>query len=163
MHPWARAGDGGSAGWVRAHVSVLGKSRCPVLALLLGAWVLLLGATWRLAPAWDQFTQGGDATFLPEDAPSRRGRQLFKTAFPDEFADSNIVLVVTRDDGGTGLREQDKEFIGQVLTPALKQLAEEENQAGPGAGSADGAAEGQSRAARGPARTGRAGVPSAGR
>jgi RND superfamily putative drug exporter len=122
---------------------LLGNTVTRLWPLLLGAWLLLLVVGWRLAPAWEEVTQGGDVSFLPGDSPSRRGQELFKKAFPDEYADSSVVLVVSREEDATGLRDQDKKFIAQILTPALKKMAEEEGSpaaqdAGSGAGVAGG-------------------------
>src|ERR1700687_3742506 len=98
----------------------LGNAVSRFWPVFLGAWILLLVASARLAPRWDEVTQGEDIAFLPEDAPSRRGEDLFQKAFPDQYAGSSVVLVVSREEGGTGLLDQDKEFINRVLTPALK-------------------------------------------
>src|SRR5258708_7288697 len=103
--------------------ALLGKAVTRFWPLLLGAWLVLLGAGRTFAPAWDEGTQAGDAFFLPEDSPSRRGERLFKEAFPGEYAGSSVVLIVSREDG-TGLREEDRKFLAQALTPALKELAD---------------------------------------
>jgi hypothetical protein len=51
--------------------ALLGKAVTRFWPLLLGAWLVLLGAGRYFAPAWDEVTQAGDAFFLPEDSPSR--------------------------------------------------------------------------------------------
>src|ERR1700688_3187554 len=104
---------------------LLGKTVTRFWPLLLGAWLLLLGAGCYFAPAWDDVTQGGDSPFFPEDAPSRRGEQLFKKAFPDEYSGSSVILVLSREEDGTELLEQDKKFSAEILTPALKKIAGE--------------------------------------
>ena len=101
----------------------LGRTVAGRSPLVLGLWVVLLAAGWRLAPSWYNVTQGGDYAFLPDDAPSRRGEELLQRAFPDQYSASSIVLVVRRDEDGAGLSEQDRQFIRQILTPALKGLA----------------------------------------
>src|SRR4051812_42644660 len=131
------------AGLVNFMFPLLGKTVTRFWPLVLAAWLLLLGAGRHLAPAWDEVTRSGDTPFLPEDAPSRRGEQLFKKAFPDEYAGSGVVLVLSRDGDGTGLQESDKKFIGEVLTPALKKMAGQDGSPaargpGPGAGAAGG-------------------------
>src|SRR5689334_18835107 len=113
----------------------LGKTVTRFWPLWLGAWILLLGLTWRLAPPWDEVTQGGDVVFLPDDTPSRRGEQLFKQAFPDEYFDSSVVLILSREEDSIGLKEQDKKFISQFLTPALKKLADKGTSPGQETGS----------------------------
>src|SRR5262249_56171424 len=57
---------------------------------------------------------------LPADSPSRRSEELFRDAFPDQYAGSNILLVLVRQ--GAELQDQDKKFIEHVLTPRLKQV-----------------------------------------
>src|ERR1700730_16473723 len=108
--------------------SLLGKIVTRFWPLLLGAWLLGLGVSWRLAPPWDQVTKSGDVSFLPDDASSRRGQQLFKKASPDEYVDSSIVLVLSREDS-SGLLEQDRKFIAENLTPTLKKMAAEQESA----------------------------------
>jgi RND superfamily putative drug exporter len=101
----------------------LGKLVTRFSPLLLGFWIILLGVGWRFAPGWYDVTQGGDYAFLPDDAPSRRGEELFKRAFPGEYSASSVVLVISRDEGEAGLAERDRAFIRQAITPALKKLA----------------------------------------
>jgi putative drug exporter of the RND superfamily len=98
----------------------LGNTVARFWPIVLGAWVLLLALSWALAPEWNAVTAGGEVASLPADSPSRRSEQLFREAFPDEYAGSNIVLVVARQ--GQELQDQDKKFIEQVLTPRLKQV-----------------------------------------
>src|SRR5947207_934068 len=100
----------------------LGKTVSRFWPLLVGAWLLFLAASWRFAPAWDEVTQSGDIPFLPDDTMSRLGEQLFKKAFPNDYADSSVVLVLSREEDETGLLRQDKDFIAQILTPALKKM-----------------------------------------
>ncbi|HEV3444847.1 MAG TPA: MMPL family transporter [Gemmataceae bacterium] len=87
--------------------------------LALAAWILLLALSWMAAPDWDAVTQSGEVTSLPADSPSRRSEQLFRDAFPDQYAGSNIVVVIARQ--GKELQDEDRKFIQQVLTPRLQQ------------------------------------------
>jgi hypothetical protein len=107
---------------------LLGKTISRAWPLLLGAWILLLVVGRFVAPGWDDVTQAGDVSFLPEDAPSRRGDQLFKQAFPDGYSGSSVVLVLSREEVA-GLREQDKKFLEQDLTPELKKMAGQDDTA----------------------------------
>src|SRR6266851_8450422 len=91
--------------------------------VFLGCWVLLISWVSLVAPAWDDVAESGQFSFLPKDAPSNRGMELLRRAFPEQVPASNIVLVLRRVDGG-GLREEDRNFIASVLRPALQQLAE---------------------------------------
>jgi uncharacterized membrane protein YdfJ with MMPL/SSD domain len=105
--------------------------------LLLGAWIALLIVTARMAPSWEKVAEGGQFAFLPLDAPSNRGKELFKKAFPNEPLGSSAVLVLSREN--EQLVEQDKTFIEHDLKPRLMRIAEEEGGlAGPAsAGSPD--------------------------
>ena len=107
----------------------LGNAVARFWPIVLAAWSLLLALSWAFAPDWNAVTAGGEVASLPEDSPSRRSEQLFRDAFPDEYAGSNIVLVVARQ--GKELQEQDKKFIEQVLAPRLRQAT-----AGAGVGNA---------------------------
>ena len=70
----------------------LGRLVARFWPLVLIAWLLFFGLGWRFAPAWDEVATEGDSHFLPEDSPSRRGERLFKTAFPDDYSGSSILL-----------------------------------------------------------------------
>jgi RND superfamily putative drug exporter len=103
----------------------LGRAVARFSPLLLGLWFVLLGAGWKFAPGWYEVTQGGDYAFLPDDTPSRRGEELFKRAFPDEYSASSVVLVLRRDGDGAGLSDRDREFVKRSLVPALRLQAAE--------------------------------------
>jgi putative drug exporter of the RND superfamily len=102
--------------------SLLGKNVARFWPVWLGIWLIVLGAGWLFAPRWDDVTEGGDIPFLPDDSPSRRGDQLFKTAFPEEYSGGSVVVVFSREEG-TGLQEEDRRFIAEVFTPQLQKLA----------------------------------------
>jgi RND superfamily putative drug exporter len=97
----------------------LGNTVARFWPFVLAAWALLLGLSWSAAPDWEAVTQSGEVASLPADAPSRRSEQLFREAFPDQYACSNILVVVVRQ--GAELRDEDKQFIERVLAPQLKQ------------------------------------------
>jgi RND superfamily putative drug exporter len=102
---------------------VLGNTVSRAWALLLLGWVALLVCSWALAPSWDKIGKDGEFAFLPADAPSRRGEQLFREAFPNSFYGSSVVLVVSRENNESGLLDQDRKFITDVLTPELGEIA----------------------------------------
>jgi putative drug exporter of the RND superfamily len=94
--------------------------------LLLAGWALLFAATWYSAPPWDEVAQAREFAFLPADAPSRQAEQVFAKAFPEDRSASNIVLVLHRTGGGREQLRGDLKFIGDVLEPGLRQIAEDE-------------------------------------
>jgi RND superfamily putative drug exporter len=85
---------------------------------------LLLIVSGFYAPSWQSFAQDSDIAFLPQNAPSRRGDRLFQNAFPDQYAGTDIVLVLSRQGGK--LRDEDDVFIEQTLTPALNNMSKGE-------------------------------------
>src|SRR5947207_4326823 len=107
----------------------LGKTVARLWPLVLAAWILLLAGTWLVAPAWGDVTLGGDVNFLPGDASSRRGEELFKETFPEEYSGSSVVVIVFREGGKLG--DADKKFIEQAVVPALKKMAAQEASAAP--------------------------------
>ncbi len=56
-------------------------------------WLLLLLASSWAAPALDDVVTSGEFVFLPKDAPSRRGEDLFERAW-GETVPSRVVIVV---------------------------------------------------------------------
>jgi len=52
-----------------------------------------------VAPSWDDITRDGDLVFLPSDMPSAIGERLQLAAFPENRAQSQIVLIFSRDGG----------------------------------------------------------------
>jgi RND superfamily putative drug exporter len=90
----------------------------------LAAWAALLTVTWWLAPPWEQVAQDREFAFLPADAPSRQADEVYAQAFPTDRLASNIVLVLRRTDGTTHPLATDLGFIGNVLEPGIRQIAE---------------------------------------
>lgn len=97
----------------------LGKAVARVWPALLVGWAVLLAVYWFAAPKWDAVTGGSETDFLPAGAPSRRAEQLLREAFPDEYAGSSVVLVLSRT--GEQLQDRDRQFIEEKLTPRLKE------------------------------------------
>jgi RND superfamily putative drug exporter len=88
--------------------------------ILLAGWLFLLGWAASVAPSWDDVAESGQFSFLPSDVPSNRAKELLKQAFPEQQPTSNMVLVLSREDGGLG--QQDRDFVAQVLKPALQDV-----------------------------------------
>ena len=107
---------------------LLGVTITRLWPLLIAGWVLALVGTAWVAPSWDKIAQDSDVSFLPGDAPSRRGDRIFQEAFPEQYAGSGIVLVLTRDDAT--LQDQDERFIEQTLTPRLEKLTKDKPEIG---------------------------------
>jgi putative drug exporter of the RND superfamily len=105
---------------------ILGKTVSRIWPLLLVAWIAALVGTKLAAPPWNQVAQDKEFAFLPDDAPSRQAEKLLHQAFPDDKAQSNIVLVGHHDAGGPVGLDTDKKFIDDVLEPALRRIADEE-------------------------------------
>jgi putative drug exporter of the RND superfamily len=85
------------------------------------AWGACLGLALAFGADWEAVTRSGEVNFLPADAPSRRGEELFQKAFPGEYAASTIAVVIAR--AGEKLQPQDRHFVDKVLAPALEDLA----------------------------------------
>ena len=97
----------------------LGNAVSRFWPLVLGAWGLLLALSWASAPDWNAVTESGEVAFLPPDSPSRRSEQLFRDAFPDQYAASNIVLIAARE--GAELQDQ-THMDGEDVTDTLNSL-----------------------------------------
>jgi putative drug exporter of the RND superfamily len=93
---------------------------------LLAGWVILLVGTRLAAPPWGQYAQDKEFDFLPDDAPSRRAEKIYPTAFPEDQSRSTIALVLHRKDNEPGHLDRDKQFISDVLEPALRKIADSE-------------------------------------
>ncbi|MDB5312008.1 MAG: hypothetical protein JWO38_6210 [Gemmataceae bacterium] len=104
----------------------LGKAVSRFWPVLLVVWLALLAGS-LYAPRWDTLVKSGEGEALPQNSPSRRADQLFRTAFPSDYAASSIVLVLSREEGE--LRDEDRRFIDHQLTPQVKAIAD--TQAGP--------------------------------
>jgi putative drug exporter of the RND superfamily len=86
--------------------------------IILG-WIGLLIALRAIAPPMDDVLKQGEFAFLPEDSPSRVAEEIFQESFPDDILASSVVLVVRRPSLDAELDQDDKEYIRDVLVPAL--------------------------------------------
>lgn len=97
-------------------------SSWPVVLLV---WVILLAVSHFLAPPWNDVAEDKEFGFLPASSPSLVAETEFKKAFPEEQIGSSIVLVLTNP-GGARQIQVGKDFIGDVLEPKLRKIAESE-------------------------------------
>jgi putative drug exporter of the RND superfamily len=89
--------------------------------IFLAAWAVIVGLAYWVAPPWDDIVMDREFAFLPADMTSRRGEELFKTAFPDQFHPSSIGIVFERT-GGV-LTAADKKLIAREVEPELVHIA----------------------------------------
>lgn len=101
-----------SLGDLAAHKAVL---------ILLGWASLLVFCIWA-APELSDVAQNGEFAFLPEDSASRVAEVKFKEAFPNDQNQSNVVLVVRREQK-EGLLPEDYEFLSRWVIPELRRIA----------------------------------------
>ena len=91
------------------------------VVILLG-WISLLVVCIWAAPDLSEVAQNGEFAFLPEAAASRVAEAKFKAAFPNDLNQSNIVLVVRREQD-EGLQPEDYDFLSQSVIPELHRIA----------------------------------------
>jgi len=87
------------------------------------AWLVLVVVARFFAPAWDDVTHDGDFAYLPADMPSVRGERLYRQAFPEQRAKSQIVIVLAREDDSFGRR--DAEFAKRIELALHRRMPEE--------------------------------------
>jgi RND superfamily putative drug exporter len=75
-------------------------------------WIALVAITLRNAPRWDDVTNDGDLAYMPVEMPSVRGEHLLEQAFPDDRSRSEMVLIVSREQGE--LTEQDQQIVQRL-------------------------------------------------
>jgi putative drug exporter of the RND superfamily len=85
-------------------------------------WLALAVALRLLAPEWNAIAHDGNLAYLPADMTSAEGDRLLRDAFPQNRAQSQIIIVVARDDAP--LTEADKEAAG-YLADEFETLADE--------------------------------------
>ncbi|MGL4514445.1 MAG: MMPL family transporter [Lacipirellulaceae bacterium] len=85
-------------------------------ALILG-WLLLAGGLKLVAPSWDSIAKDGDLEYLPKTVTSLEGKRLLERAFPNERAQSQGVVVLSR--GGQPLTADDRRW-GLDLAETLR-------------------------------------------
>jgi RND superfamily putative drug exporter len=70
-------------------------------------WAVLAIALRLMAPAWDSIAHDGNMAYLPADMTSVAGDQLLRDAFASNRAQSQVILVVAREDGPLTDPDQD--------------------------------------------------------
>jgi RND superfamily putative drug exporter len=105
---------------------ILGRVVRRAWPLLLVAWGGAVLVTWLAAPPWEEIAPDREFAFLPADAPSRVAAEQLAKAFPDDKLASSIVLVLHRSDSPPGHLERDRQFVADVVEPALRKIAESE-------------------------------------
>lgn len=105
-------------------------SQCGRLAarfwpLLLVFWIAVVASLEYLAPSLDSVTQTGEFDYLPDDAPTRVGEKLFRQSFPNDLAESSVVLITHRD--GQPLEQADRDFANGLLRSKLESLVASED------------------------------------
>lgn len=72
------------------------------------AWLAAVVCASMANPGLEKVAQTEEFAFLPTNSPSHLAENLFRTAFPDSYSPSRIVIVASRD---TGLTEDDLGFL----------------------------------------------------
>ena len=79
---------------------------------VIGAWVLLAVVLLVLSPSWNEVARDGDLDHLPADTTTARATALYRAAFPDEAARSQLLVVFVRE-GGPLVRE-DLQLVAEL-------------------------------------------------
>ena len=79
--------------------------------VVLGVWVVAVGAAALIAPPLEDVVQTGEFKFLPADSPSLVAERQFAEAFPKDARASTIAVVVRRSDGAKELTDDDLTFV----------------------------------------------------
>ena len=78
-------------------------SRHWVLVVLI--WAVILVCVRAFAPNWDDVTYDGDLAYMPASMSSVKGERLLDEAFPRGRAKSQVVIIISRDDGPLGAED----------------------------------------------------------
>ncbi|GAB5440017.1 MAG: hypothetical protein Fues2KO_03660 [Fuerstiella sp.] len=102
----------------------LGKFASRYAGVVVAVWLLLLITTFFFVPEWSSVAENGELAFLPPNSPSIVAEKMFRERFPNHTGSSNIVLVIRRETSDDGLREEDTQFIANVLVARLAEIFE---------------------------------------
>ena len=91
--------------------------------LVLACWGLAFLLCTCTAPAWRDVVRDGEFSFLPKSAPSQVAEAVYRQSFSRDLLGSTAVIVVRRAGRAEGLLPQDRQFIEDVLKPAIKRIA----------------------------------------
>ena len=72
---------------------------------------------------WSIETDRGLQTSLPPDLPSQQAEALYEAAFSRDLMSNSLFVVLRRTGRSGGLRPDDREFIENVLQPALSSVS----------------------------------------
>lgn len=93
----------------------LGKFVVRYPIAILCFWTVFALAAAILPPHWNDVTLDGDLAFLPAGLPSVEAERLFREAFPQRQAKSQLVFAISRKDGP--LDEDDLRFADKMASP----------------------------------------------
>ncbi|MBA2114266.1 MMPL family transporter [Bremerella alba] len=93
----------------------LGKFVVRYPIAILCFWTVFTLAAAVLPPHWDDVTLDGDLAFLPAGLPSVEAERLFREAFPQRQAKSQLVFAISRSD--EPLTEDDLKFADNMASP----------------------------------------------
>ncbi len=93
----------------------LGKFVVHYPIAILCFWTVFALAAAVLPPHWDDVTLDGDLAFLPAGLPSVEAERLFREAFPQRQAKSQLVFAISRAD--EPLSEDDLIFADKLASP----------------------------------------------
>ena len=80
------------------------------------AWVVAVVCASLAAPRLERVAKTQEFAFLPVKSPSHLAENLFRTAFPNGYCPSRIVIIASRDSGK--LTEQDRDFLDDGIDEA---------------------------------------------
>ena len=99
----------------------LGKAVSRYWWLTILIWLGIVVGLRLVAPSWDDITRDGDLAFLPRGMPSAIGERLQLAAFPENRAQSQIVLILSRD--GESLTHADLKIADRLASRFHNHLA----------------------------------------
>ncbi|HUG70424.1 MAG TPA: MMPL family transporter [Pirellulaceae bacterium] len=99
----------------------LGKAISRYWWLTILIWLGIVVSLRLVAPSWDDITRDGDLAFLPRGMPSAIGERLQLAAFPENRAQSQIVLILSRE--GESLTHADLKIADRLASRFHNYLA----------------------------------------
>jgi RND superfamily putative drug exporter len=91
------------------------------LSVIVG-WAALAVALRMVAPQWNAIAHDGNLAYLPAGMTSVEGERLLREAFPQNRAQSQVIVVIARDDAP--LTDADKD-VAAYLADEFEKLTEE--------------------------------------
>lgn len=88
-------------------------------------WIVSTIAARSLAPSWESIAYDGDFEYLPAQLDSVAGHRLLEEAFPKELSRSQLLIVVSRNDGDqTPLQKADTYVALDIVRRLHHRVAE---------------------------------------